>query len=123
MNATEFKIYTNQRIKAFREAYADDPDQNSSDPLIRELWQECRENWNSHADTVLNYANEEYIAGLMDYWREIIRENKYNNSHEGIGLNIGLTTENINEILTTSVDDENMYWITEHLKNHPNYHK
>lgn len=123
MNFAEFKSYRDQRINALSDAYSHLEDQYSNDPQVRKEWLELRCSWSAHANDVLTYAIEEDLSGLMDYWRVIVKEGRYSNEYEGIGLNIGLTTENINEILTTSVDDENMYWITEHLKNHPNYHK
>jgi hypothetical protein len=120
MHMIEFKLYRDQRIKDLREAYIDDSDQNSEDSTIRESWLRLRRNWNSHADAVITYASEEDLSGLMDCWRAIIRDGRYSNEHEGIGLNVGLTSENINEILAVSQADPNMYWITRHLKNHPN---
>ena len=117
MNIVEFKIYRQERINDIRDAYADCSDQSSEDQNVRESWLRLRRNWNSHADRIQVYANEEDQSALMDCWRSIIEENRYCNEHEGIGLNIGLSSENIKEIL--SVSDE--YWITKHLKNHPNY--
>jgi len=121
MHMIEFKLYRDQRIRNLREAYSDSSDQNSEDPHVRESWLQLRRNWNSHADAVMAYASEEDFSSLMDCWRAIISDGRYSNEHEGIGLNVGLTSENINEILKVSEADENRYWITQHLKNHPNY--
>lgn len=122
MHIIEFKLYRDKRIKQLREAYFDCSDQNSEDRNVRESWLQLRRNWSSHADAVMTYANEEDVSGLMDCWRSIISDGRYSNEHEGIGLNVSLTSVNINEILKVSEADKNMYWITQHLKNHPNYH-
>lgn len=121
MHMIEFKLYRDQRIKQLSEAYSDSSDQDSEDPNVRESWTALRRNWNSHADAVLHYASEEECSGLMNCWRAIISDGRYSNENEGIGLNVGLTSEYIKEILSVSEADSNMYWITQHLKNHPNY--
>lgn len=59
----------------------------------------------------------------MECWKEIVKNDDYLSEYEGIGLNINLSSENIHEILTTSESHDDMYWITEHLQNHPNYIK
>ena len=121
MNIIEFKIYRDERIRDLYEAYIDDEEQHSADRYVKESWLGLRRSWMRHANTVLAYAKEEDVSGLMDCWRIIIKEERFSNEHEGIGLNVGLTSENISEILAVSENDRNMYWITSHLKNHPNY--
>ena len=121
MHLIEFKLYRDQRIEDLRQAYSDSSDQNSEDPSVRDSWLRLRRNWNSHADAVLHYASEEDVPGLLDCWRAIIREGRYRNEHEGIGLNVGLTSEHIDEILAHSENVFNMWAITQHLKHHPSY--
>ena len=121
MNIIEFKIYRDGRIRDLYEAYIDDEEQHSADRYVKESWLRLRRMWMNHADTVLAYAKEEDVSGLMDCWRIIIKEERFSTEHEGIGLNVGLTSENISEIIAVSENVRNMYWITSYLKNHPNY--
>ena len=121
MNTAEFEVHRNERIRQLRDAYRTAPDRYAEEPETRRAWDQLRANWQAHAEQVKTYAEQNNIASLMGVWAEIVRDSRFRNEHEGIGLNSGLTTENIREILEVSQTNQNMYWLTHHLKQHPNY--
>jgi alpha-tubulin suppressor-like RCC1 family protein len=106
LDALEFKLYAADRIEALSSAYPDDPQVNA--------------NWRRHAKRVKTYADETDTQAIMQLWHRISTTDGFENEYEGIGLNPYLSSEQVMEILVVSKTDGNMYWLTCHLRRHPN---